>query len=946
MPLPFFGLGVAAIGTRAQQLRGRDRRLLEERHAESARFQSLVEHLPVATYIDSLDNPAVTLYMSDQIEELTGFSSEEFRSDPQLWRARVPEPHRVVSDAAFARHRETGEPLSCEHPFLRRDGRRIWLVYRARVVTSEEGRGLFSEGVVFDVTESKEREKPLLRRLEILGATFEGSPNGSAILLPGGGIVRANPAMEEMLGFSAHELHAMSFRDLVDPELAPEKAARLEQTLRGEAGSRQCELYLIGKDGRRVRGRVTILRAAENQVDGSPLLCAVVEDVTERRRVEDESRRAAEQLRAIISNLPVILWTVDQDGVFDMFEGKGLDDFSTPRETFLGSSAFELFGQGHPEVVSAIRSALNGEDEHLIIPADVGEQWWETWYSPIRDRRGEVMGALGVTLDITEQVGKQHQVLQSLSLLNATFDSIADGIIAIDHEGDRILDYNRRVMEIWAIPEEMLATRSAALVREHIFAQSKDQEWLRRVTMEVLADPERESHHMIELLDGRIIERRIVPQRVDGRVVGRVASYRDVTQERRATSLLLDEARILEAVARDVPLAEVLDDLCRTVERYATDAVCSVLLLSENDMLAFAAGPSLEWFHRQIGPVPVADGAGSCGTAAYTGEAVICEDVRADPRWADYVEAADAHDLRSAWSIPVKASGGSVIGTFALYHRTPRRPSEDELRVVEVSASLAAVAIERDVALRQRLALEDRIRQSEKMESVGRLAGGVAHDLGNVLSAVTLNCDLLRYEVTSEPGKESLRDLEVAAGMAGRLVDDLLNLMRPPNPRVVDLNSLVGEMASLLESVVQESVRVQVELEASPSLAQIDPDQIRQVLLNLVVNAKEAMPEGGTVFVRTANPKLSTITGTRDHVILTVTDSGIGMDPETQQRAFEPFFTTKRGPGTKGVGLGLASGHAAVTQVGGDISLLSWPGKGTVVTISLPRAGERGDPNG
>lgn len=945
MPLPFFGLNVASMGVRGHRLRGRDRRLLEQRHLESARFQALIERLPVVTYIDSLDDPAVTLYISDQIEELTGFSSEEFLDSPDLWRKRIPESHRDLTHAAYARHRQTGEPISLEYPFLRKDGRRIWLANRALIVMSEEGRPLFSEGVLFDVTESKEREKPLLRRLEILGATFEGSPNGSAIMLPGGGIVRANPALEKILGYDAHELHSMSFRDLLDLELDPARGACLEATLRGEAGSSQCEMHLIGKDGRRVRGRVTILSAEQSREDGAPLLCAVVEDVTERRRAQDESRRTSEQLRAVISNLPVVLWTVDREGVFDMFEGKGLDQFSTPAEAFLGQNAFSLFGQGHPEVVSAIRSALDGNDEHLIIPSGVGEGWWETWYSPIRDRHDEVTGALGVTLDISERVAKERQVLQSLSLLNATFDSIEDGIIAIDHKGDRVLDYNRRFVEMWAIPEDMLASASAAPSREHVIAQSKNPEWLRRVTMEVLADPERESHHTIDLKDGRIIERRIVRQRVDGQAVGRVVSFRDVTQQRRATSLLLDEARILEAVARDAPLVEVLDDLCRTVEKYATDAACSVLLLSDGDMLVFAAGPSLEDFCRQVGPVPVADGVGSCGTAAYTGKAVICEDVRVDPGWVDYVELADSHGLRSAWSIPVKSSGGSVIGTFAVYHRTPRRPSEQELSLVEVSASLAAVAIERDVAQRQRLALEDRIRQSEKMESVGRLAGGVAHDLGNVLSAVTLNCDLLRHEVTSETGRESLRDLEVAAGMAGRLVDDLLNLMRPPDPRIVDLNSLVGEMTSLLESVGQEGVHVQVELEASPSFAQIDPDQLRQVLLNLVVNAKEAMPEGGTVTVRTANPKLSTTTGTRDHVIMTVTDSGIGMDTETQQRAFEPFFTTKRGPGTKGVGLGLASADAAIKQVGGSISLLSWPGKGTVVSISLPRAGEGGDPN-
>jgi two-component system, cell cycle sensor histidine kinase and response regulator CckA len=266
--------------------------------------------------------------------------------------------------------------------------------------------------------------------------------------------------------------------------------------------------------------------------------------------------------------------------------------------------------------------------------------------------------------------------------------------------------------------------------------------------------------------------------------------------------------------------------------------------------------------------------------------------------------------------------------------------------MVETWASLAAVAIERELAAGMRRELEDRVRQAEKMDSVGRLAGGLAHDLGNVLSAVTANCEVLRHEVESPHGEEALRDLEAAATMAGRLVDDLLNLMRPARPELVDVEAVILEMLSLLETVAGPDVGVNIDLRAQHPWARIDVPQFRQVLLNLVLNAKDAMPNGGSLSITTENPYGGAAPGHLGSLDLLIADTGMGMDERTKARAFEPFFTTKSGSGAKGVGLGLASASAAIARIGGGITCDTAPGAGTTMRVQLPLAPDPNEPPG
>ena len=240
---------------------------------------------------------------------------------------------------------------------------------------------------------------------------------------------------------------------------------------------------------------------------------------------------------------------------------------------------------------------------------------------------------------------------------------------------------------------------------------------------------------------------------------------------------------------------------------------------------------------------------------------------------------------------------------------------------------------------------EDELRHSQKMEAVGRLAGGVAHDFNNLLTAIIGYAELISSREKSNSIVRQNADLILKAGeQAATLTRQLLAFSRKQllQPRVMDLNQLVVDMEQLLRRVIGERFNLQTHPDAKDGRVKADPSQIEQVVLNLGVNARDAMPQGGKLVIRTANvrldektaPQISAALVPGDYVMLSVRDTGAGMDEETKSRIFEPFFTTK-GPG-KGTGLGLATVYGIVRQTGGGISVDSKPGKGSTFCIYLP----------
>ncbi len=289
--------------------------------------------------------------------------------------------------------------------------------------------------------------------------------------------------------------------------------------------------------------------------------------------------------------------------------------------------------------------------------------------------------------------------------------------------------------------------------------------------------------------------------------------------------------------------------------------------------------------------------------------------------------------------------GASCTTEYRLLH------SSGEVRwVLDVSRAVfdaaQPVGIEGFITdITERKRLEAELEHALRQESIGRLAGGVAHDFNNMLTVITTLVELIQAEVpAASTVREYNEQIGAAADRAAGLTRKLLEFARrqPIAPQIVNLNSLIQGMEKLLQRTLMENVRL--EHLHTPELwnVRVDPREFEQVLLNLAINARHAMPAGGSLVLETSNLVLeqetSALSGMKPgrYVLLRVADTGVGMDVETQKRAFEPFFTTKQlGAGT---GLGLASTHGIVTQAGGCIYLKSEPGGGTEFSIYLPRA--------
>jgi PAS domain S-box-containing protein len=258
----------------------------------------------------------------------------------------------------------------------------------------------------------------------------------------------------------------------------------------------------------------------------------------------------------------------------------------------------------------------------------------------------------------------------------------------------------------------------------------------------------------------------------------------------------------------------------------------------------------------------------------------------------------------------------------------------------EERATMLGVATE----ITERKRLEEQLRQSQKMEAIGQLAGGVAHDFNNILTAIVGYTDLLAAEFGgNERQLEDLEEIRKAARRAAALTRQLLAFSRKQvlEPRIIDLNSVVLNLDKMLRSLISENIDLKTDLATNLAAARADPNQIEQVIMNLAINARDAMPEGGTLTIETSNATLdhayaaqhvSVVPG--DYVMLAVTDTGSGMDESTKARIFEPFFTTK--PAGRGTGLGLSTVYGIVKQSGGNIWLYSEPGKGSTFKIYLP----------
>lgn len=388
---------------------------------------------------------------------------------------------------------------------------------------------------------------------------------------------------------------------------------------------------------------------------------------------------------------------------------------------------------------------------------------------------------------------------------------------------------------------------------------------------------------------------------------------------------------ILGAVADATPLLlatggwqTVLPELLRSL-RQATNArsawayedVGGVARLITEDVVE--GGLPTTSYGREVTANPAID------ERLHRGEAIHNEYLTVDP---EREAAAFAYLGIRSWVVVPVLSGGRLWGSIGLDSSDLRSWTEGEIVAVKVAAAALGATIERE-------STEERLRQLEKMDAVGRLAGGLAHDFGNLLAIISGNAHLIRDDAHTDTERADAQAVIDASGRGADLVRDLLTFSRQRVGEIqpVDLNDRISRVERILRRVIGATITIEVIADSSIPPVRADPAELEHVVVNLVVNARDAMPNGGRITIRTELAR-----ETPDMVTMTVTDTGSGMDEATRQRIFEPFFTTK--PEGVGTGLGLATAYAALAGWGGSIEATSELGVGTTFRLLLRPASE------
>jgi two-component system cell cycle sensor histidine kinase/response regulator CckA len=714
-------------------------------------------------------------------------------------------------------------------------------------------------------------------------------------------ILFANRAAERVFGYSLSEMLGREVTFLMPEYLRHvHRTAVYSYVTTGQKHASWAGLQLKGlhKSGAEIPLEVSF---GEHVRDGRHIFTGILRDVSERNQIDRELRDSREKYAKMIQSSPDAITLrslpdrryVEVSEGFARLTGYTADEVigKTPSEVGVWSD-----DASHAEILEKLRRDGEVRDAEFRFRTKTGEARYAT-VSAVQLTLGNDSYMLSISRDITERRKAEERLSQLAAIVESSFDAIIGKTL-----DGTIVSWNASAEAVYGYSAAEAVGQSIAMLAPAEQRHDVDQ-LLDRLARGEKIDP----HETVRVRkDGQkiIVSVTLSPIRdASGNVVGASAISRDITERRRFeqdlrrsearfASLVQDAPYGIYRVTLDGQFLQVNPALVRMLGYQSEAALLACNIETDVD----AKGE----FRRQL--------------------------IEADWRHKDFMDVEAHWKRKSGERIVVRLSG------------RPVECPEGKLAYFEVFAE--------DIT--ERRSLEKQLLQSQKMDAIGRLAGGVAHDFNNLLGVILGQTELLQAEFGSHPSFHRRAEaIEQSARRAADLTKQLLAFSRQQliEPRVVDLNAIVRDVEKLLRRLIGEDVELMSHLQPNAGNIKIDPSQLEQILMNLAVNARDAMPDGGKLILETAFVELDEAyarqhLGARagDFVMVAVSDTGTGMDSQTITRIFEPFFTTKAEG--RGTGLGLSTVYGIVKQNNGYITPYSEVGHGTTFRIYFPRVWE------
>lgn len=707
----------------------------------------------------------------------------------------------------------------------------------------------------------------------------------------------------DILGYPAEQW--LREPDFLARHLHPDDRERALEFCRQAAktgGYHDLEYRMLAADGRVVwiRGKVRVVL----DESGARQMRGLMLDITEAKEAQQARQKSEATNRALLGAIPDLMLRIGRDGTYrDYRTAKGVPLFTDPAGLVGKTVAEALPAEIAAETAVLMERAFRTGETQLHecrLPVDGAPHDFEARLMPVSEDE-----ALVLVRDITGRKRAEEALRAAEAELRRVLSSVSDCIWTAEAGADgriRFLYHSPVVEKISGHAPEYYAGLEQWLEQVHAEDRQRLESSFRRMAAGQTVREQEEYRLLWPDGTARWVRTSVSASRLRDGWIRLDGVDSDITVHKLADEALRQASQALETVIQASPLAIFAFDLEGSVKTWNPAAERMFGWLRDEVLhrrLPLVEDHDLEAFHDRV-------------ERGKRGRMMNGLEVKQRRKDGSSVEI-------SLWTAPLRDASGTLNGFIAM----------------------AADITERRL-------LEEQLRQSQKMEAVGRLAGGVAHDFNNLLTVITGHGHLLLNDLGPEgPLRASVDEILRAVERASALTNQLLAFSRRQviQPKVLDLTALVANMDRMLRRVIGEDIELVNVL--SPELGQVkvDAGQMEQVVMNLVVNSRDATQAGGRITIRTANVELGRqyarvylTAQPGSYVMLSVSDTGHGMDPETKAHLFEPFYTTK--DHGKGTGIGLSTVYGIIKHYGGHISVASEPGQGTTIAIYLPRTEE------